>query len=49
VLMMRLDGEPIPAIASTLRADEHDITRRLDRLVARVRPRLVPHEALWSG
>jgi len=49
VLMMRLDGEPIPAIASTLRTDEHDIARRLDRVVARVRPRIVPHEALWSG
>ena len=49
VLMMRLDGEPIHAIASTLRTDERDIAKRLDRLVARVRPRIVAHEALWSG
>jgi DNA-binding NarL/FixJ family response regulator len=40
VLMMRLDGEPIHAIAETLRTGEHDIARRLDRLVGRVRPRI---------
>jgi DNA-binding NarL/FixJ family response regulator len=40
VLMMRLDGEPLRAIAETLRTDEHDIARRLERLVARVRPRM---------
>jgi DNA-binding NarL/FixJ family response regulator len=49
VLMMRLDGEPIHAIASTLRTDEREIAKRLDRLVARVRPRIAAHEALWSG
>jgi two-component system response regulator DevR len=41
VLMLRLDGEPVHAIAETLRTDEHDIGRRLDRLAARIRPRMV--------
>jgi DNA-binding NarL/FixJ family response regulator len=49
VLMMRLDAEPIQAIAQTLRTDEQDIARRLDRLVARVRPRVDAISPLWSA
>ena len=49
VLMMRLDGEPAGAIARTLRTDEHDVGRRLDRLVARIRPRIGAIPPLMSG
>ena len=44
VLAMLLDGEPLDAIAETLRSDERDVARRTGRLVARLRPRLVADE-----
>jgi DNA-binding NarL/FixJ family response regulator len=49
VLMMRLDGEPVAANAQTLRTDERDVARRLERLAGRIRPRIAaadwPHSA----
>jgi DNA-binding NarL/FixJ family response regulator len=45
VLTLALDGVPVDTIAETLRTDEHDIARRLERVVAQVRPRIAADEA----
>jgi DNA-binding NarL/FixJ family response regulator len=40
VLAMLLDGEPLHAIAETLRTDEREIAWRAERIVGHLRPRL---------
>jgi two-component system, NarL family, invasion response regulator UvrY len=40
VLVMLLDGEPVEAIAETLRAHPSEIARRSQRIIGRLRPRI---------
>jgi DNA-binding NarL/FixJ family response regulator len=43
VFAMLLDREPLDSIAQTLRTDRADVSRRAQRIVGRLRPRLEAH------